>query len=235
MKTQIIIGLLLITGFVVISFLSPFGEVPEESSPKEVALDERIGPTDTVEAADSLLAWKVGMMVYQGRPFSGHIIERHDNNRIKTKTEYVNGKRHGVVMKWYPDGIVMDVRYYTRGAKVGVHTGWWPNGEIKFSYAFKEGLYHGGFREWYDTGQPSKAFYYQDGRETGAQKGWRENGKLYINLVYKNGRRYGIAKQKPCFSIVDGKRKGVGDERFGVFDRTTADDRWVSAERSTDR
>ena len=230
MKTQIIKGTLLTTGFIILIALVSFGDVVEEQPTDTVGIEHQFIPTETVEAQDSLLVWQTGRRVYQGEPFSGNLIERYADSRVKARTDYVNGKRHGIFMQWYPDGIVKEVRYYTGGAKVAVHTGWWPDGEIKFSYAFKDGQYHGDLREWYNGGQPSKAFYYQDGRETGAQKAWRENGKLYINLVYKKGRRYGIAKQKACFAIVDGKRKGVGDERYDVVDSVSADDGRLSVQ-----
>lgn len=228
MKIQIITGTLLVAGFSLIMAFILIDTEPAEETTETSEVAARILPMTTVEASDSLLAWKIGMMTYRNAPFSGVLMERYADGRVKSKTEYVNGKRHGIAMQWYPDGIVKEVRYYTAGAKVGVHTGWWPHGEVRFSYAFKDGVYHGDFREWYESGQPARAFYYQDGRETGAQKAWRENGKLYVNLVYKNGRRYGIAKQKPCFSIVDGRRLGVGDDQYTVFDNNTDDDSGMS-------
>jgi antitoxin component YwqK of YwqJK toxin-antitoxin module len=99
----------------------------------------------------------------------------------------------------WEDGGLKSIRHLdAEGKKVGMHFGWWPNGTLKFQYAFENGLHEGQANEWLSDGSLFRAFNYVDGKESGLQRMWYEGGSLRANYVIKNGRRFGLMGSKPC-------------------------------------
>ena len=89
---------------------------------------------------------------------------------------------------------------YRQGKKIGIHKGYYENGNPKFEYHFIQGEHHGIAKEWYENGQDYKFFHYNMGYEEGSQKAWWENGVIRANYVVKNGRRYGLIGLKLCMN-----------------------------------
>lgn len=112
-----------------------------------------------------------------------------------------NAKWGRPVEKWYSNGQIMERRYYVEGKKVGVHMGWWPNGNKRFEYHYSEDMYHGKVREWYENGQLYKRFHYKDGHEEGFQQMWKPDGRIAANYEVRNGRKYGLTGVKNCTSV----------------------------------
>lgn len=161
--------------------------------------------TPEISANDLSVRFNNGVLWYGNLPFSGVLAESYPNGRLKAKTEYQHGKKHGAERMWYPTGELYWRRNYQNGEKDGVHQGWWPNGQKKFLYHFVNGRYDGDAQEWYANGQLAKSQHFALGVEAGEQKAWRENGKLYVNYVMKNGKRYGLFNSRLCYKVKDGQ------------------------------
>ena len=99
---------------------------------------------------------------------------------------------------WQGGGLKSIRQLDAEGRKVGAHFGWWPNGTLKFQYAFEAGLHAGESNEWLSDGTLFRAFNYVAGKESGLQRMWFEDGTLRANYVVKNGRRFGLIGSKPC-------------------------------------
>ena len=126
----------------------------------------------------------------------------YNKEKIKTRSEYLNGKKEGYYKGWYPDGNKQFERFYKNGQKVGKHIGWYKNNKKKFEIQFNnKGNYNGFVKEWYINGNLSSFFNYLDGKENGSQMMWQPNGKVIANYFTKNGERFGLIGLKKCYSI----------------------------------
>ncbi|MES2003248.1 MAG: hypothetical protein V4450_01910 [Bacteroidota bacterium] len=161
-------------------------------------------PTVTVASTDTALHLNNGVWFYGSQPFSGTIEIKFLNERIRSHQQFLRGREEGRMEAWYEDGSKEALRFYHEGEKVGVHTGWWPNGHLRYAYHFSNGSYEGDFREWYASGKPLKHLIYHNGKEESG-KGWRENGKPYMSFVVKDGRLYGLVNPNLCYSLKNEK------------------------------
>ena len=149
---------------------------------------------------------KNGVLFFKGTPFYGVLHSYDSINETRNVISYLNGKKHGEERKLYSNNKPAEHRTYERGIKVGIHKGWWKNGQQKFEYVFNDqGYYHGKLREWYANGQLFKAFQYENGVEVGSQKMWLSNGNIRANFTVVNGERFGLIGLKKCITINDEK------------------------------
>ncbi|MEK7729718.1 MAG: hypothetical protein AAB354_15030 [candidate division KSB1 bacterium] len=161
--------------------------------------------TRTLAANDPRLRLRNGVLFYDEQSFSGALTEAYASGQLKAKTEYAQGRAHGLSSVWYENGQLLWQRAYRIGKKHGEHKGWWPNGAQKFVFHFAEGEHEGEASEWYANGQLSQRNQYEHGQEIGLQQAWRENGKLYTNYVAKNGKRYGLFNARLCYTVKNGE------------------------------
>ena len=190
-------------------FIFSCSEVVKEEDFGDVTTQQpSIIPAIQVYASNTDIDIKNGILYYKDTPYSGVYIVKFKNDSIKSKSQYLKGKKEGCTNKWYADGKKFEQRYYSNGHKVGVHTGWWNNGAKKFSYHFNDlGQYQGPLTEWYNNGQVFRKFNYVNGRENGAQKAWKANGNIKANYEVVNGERYGLIGLKKCFTVKKGQDK----------------------------
>lgn len=165
-----------------------------------------------VKFGDSSLQLLNGTWYYRNRLFNGVIERYYPDKRLQNRQTYLNGKEEGWFLSYFEDGSKDALRYYHLGEKDSVHRGWWPNGNLRYEYHYKQGLYQGSFREWYASGKPLKQIEYASGKEERGM-GWRENGKLYMNFVVKNNRIYGIINPNLCYSLKNEKGEYVSSSQ----------------------
>jgi antitoxin component YwqK of YwqJK toxin-antitoxin module len=61
---------------------------------------------------------------------------------------FKNGAEDGVWKKFFPNKMPEETRQFDAGKKIGEYLAWWPNGNKKLQYHFKEGEYEGTCYEW---------------------------------------------------------------------------------------
>ncbi len=139
---------------------------------------------------------------YEGRVFSGVVVERFDAIGTVRETEYRNGKPDGVQEERFESTKrLVARREYRQGLSVGVHRGWHLDGARRFHYEFdEEGKSHGEFWEWHVNGKPSLFARFDHGRLEG-KKMWRDDGKIYMNYVFSEERAYGTPGTKLCYQV----------------------------------
>lgn len=107
--------------------------------------------------------------------FSGTISVMYDNDTfLKSKRQYKNGKKNGQ------------------------HEGWWPNGQKKYSFIFKNDMSVGEHFQWHQNGTLFTHKQFKNGLENGEQKAWDNNGDLMYKYIYNDGRKYGIQGSVVC-------------------------------------
>ena len=154
-----------------------------------------------IEASNTDLALKNGVLFYKDNPFTGRITEIDNVNGTKNISNYKTGLKEGLEFKYYDSNQLAESRNYHKGKKIGLHEGFYNNGQKKFSYQYESGVYHGSFKQWYASGQLLKDFNYVKGKEVGSQKMWNFDGTMRANYVVKNGERFGLIGLKKCYSV----------------------------------
>ncbi|WP_298534731.1 hypothetical protein [uncultured Algibacter sp.] len=155
-----------------------------------------------VNVLDINLTLDNGVLFYNKSPFNGIIMSSYDSGVIKSKVEYIEGRKDGSEIQWYENGSKLMERFYAKGFKVGIHKAWWENGNLKFEYHFNnEGKYNGSMKEWYQSGQPLRAFNYKNGKEDGAQRLWKPDGQIKANYQVIKGERFGLIGLKKCYTV----------------------------------
>src|SRR5688572_9228416 len=82
----------------------------------------------TLIITDPSLSFKNGFWYYAENLFSGTIVKHFQDNTTHQSTAYQNGKEHGWQLTFYPGGTLSEKRYFNKGEKDSIHTGWWQNG-----------------------------------------------------------------------------------------------------------
>lgn len=153
-----------------------------------------------VNKSDALLRMQNGIWYYNQTAFTGNIIEFYAIGNLKSKTACLNGKEHGYMESWYPNGKPEEQRMYIHGKKTATHTGWWPNGQKRFERHFENDQYTGVNKEWYESGRLYTVMGYLNNNEIGGA-GWRDNGKCFMNFRIQDGVRYGLVNAELCYSL----------------------------------
>ncbi len=159
-------------------------------------------PTDTVLVSNKKLSFINNFYFFEGKKFSGIVVDSYLNGRIKKQISIYNGMLHGTYKSYYEDGKPWEIRTYKNNLSTGKHYGFWPkSGKLHFEYNYFEEKMEGLQKKWYKSGKPYLSLTYLNDREEGLQQGWRENGKPYLNYVAKEGYRYGLQKAALCYSL----------------------------------
>ena len=96
------------------------------------------------------------------------------------------------------DTFLKSKRQYKDGKKNGQHEGWWPNGQKKYSFIFKNDMSVGEHFQWHQNGTLFTHKQFKNGLEDGEQKAWDNNGDLMYKYIYNDGRKYGIQGSVVC-------------------------------------
>lgn len=127
------------------------------------------------------------------------IITEHELVDGLDVSRYVRSNEYsGAISIMYDDTILKSRRYYSKGKKNGTHEGWWPNGQIKYSFKFKNDMSVGEHLQWHQNGNLFTQKNYKNGLEDGEQKAWDMNGDLMYKYIYNDGRKYGIQGSVVC-------------------------------------
>ena len=166
-------------------------------------------PKTELMAVDKAFAWQQDVLFYNGKPYSGYVLDKYPNGKLAARNGYVNGKLEGIQEKWYENGSKMEVRFYTNNRKNGKHEGWYDNGQKRFEYIIKEDVPVATHREWYANGQLYTLFNYNsEGQPEGTQRMWYVTGQVKSNYIIKDGRRFGFLGAKGCMG--EGEKKATG-------------------------
>ena len=108
-------------------------------------------------------------------PFTGTVVDYHDNGQLKWKWNYRDGKQDGLEESYY------------------------DNGQVRSKGTYKDGK-KDGFREsYYDSGQLRSKGTYKDGKLDGFKESYYRNGKRRLDKTcYKNGRIVYMSRVPYC-------------------------------------
>jgi len=135
---------------------------------------------------------------YQGRLFSGYMIQQEKDGRIVYKLPIINGRENGLALGWYNSGEKLLEQFYVDGKMEGVFKQWWPNGNYRYLFNYKEGQLNGLQTVFFPNGKTRQKSNYLSGKEEGLQQTWDTTGLLVSNYTIKNNKLYGVISVKSC-------------------------------------
>ncbi|GAB2816161.1 toxin-antitoxin system YwqK family antitoxin [Ferruginibacter profundus] len=157
-----------------------------------------------LNTTDTGIKNKNGIIYFNQQVFSGVLYSLYPaTTDTATKASYLNGKEHGIWVKYYPGGKLQEQREFNNGRKTGTLFTWWPSGHKQMYCLLKDDEYEGVSREWTDSGVLVKEMNYHKGQEEGSQRWWYDNGKVRANYIIIRGRRYGLLGTKHCTNVSD--------------------------------
>lgn len=148
---------------------------------------------------------KTSMWKLEGQCYSGYVISRFENGRLKQRFGVFEGKKHHQALDWYPDGGLKSLSNYHLG-KLHGEKKMWSNGPghiLLSQLHYQLGKAHGTQKKWYPNGKIFKILNMNMGREEGLQRAFRQNGDLFANYEVRNGRNFGLKRASLCFSLVE--------------------------------
>lgn len=157
-----------------------------------------------VSSGDSKLSYDKSVLLYDRTPLTGSvfILDKSDTVGIDI---FENGLQQGRSIRLLNHRVIEE-RWYQQGNRVGIHRGWYANGNLKFQYDYDNDMMHGEARDWYVNGKPYKLMHYEKGYEAGMQTMWKRDGKLAMNYFARDGRNYGLTGVKSCENLWDSVR-----------------------------
>lgn len=139
-----------------------------------------------------------------GKKYDGFLYQLNTNGKDTLSIEsFKNGLLSGISKKWFPNGQLMEERYFLNGKKNGLQVAYWENGNKRFEFMAQNDAYEGELKEWSISGHLYHLGNYVNGQEEGTQRMWYENGKLRANYVIVQGKRYGLLGTKNCKNVSD--------------------------------
>jgi antitoxin component YwqK of YwqJK toxin-antitoxin module len=157
-------------------------------------------PNVLVKNFDSFLKKENGSWVYQGKIFSGFMIQVEKDNRLVYHLPIIDGKENGLAKGWYNTGEKLMERIFVDGKKEGEFKQWWPNGNLRYLYQYKNDQLDGTQVVYFPNGKKRQVSHYAAGKEEGLQSVWNEEDILISNYTIKNEKLYGVITVKSCIS-----------------------------------
>jgi len=120
-------------------------------------------------------------------PENGLFVDHFENEKLKEKGNYKNGKKEGLWETWFENGQKEDSAFYKEDNLSGTRIMWHPNGRQQLeSYWGKPDNRIGKWTRYYVSGQIESITHFNDNGElNGESLQYFENGKLQRKTVYE--------------------------------------------------
>jgi antitoxin component YwqK of YwqJK toxin-antitoxin module len=119
-------------------------------------------------------------------------IEYYDKlDCIHKYLQYDNGKLHGVIKSYHPNGKPFVEQMYENNKKNGYYKDHDKNGILRTETFFKNNELHGSYKSYTKNGALYTHYFYKNDKPNGEYKKFYKSGKLKIICNFKNGKLYG--------------------------------------------
>jgi antitoxin component YwqK of YwqJK toxin-antitoxin module len=157
-------------------------------------------PTVLIKNFDPLLRKVEQIWLYKSQPFSGFMVEI-EHNKILYKLPIIYGKENGLAIGWYNTGEKLMERFFVNGKKESAFRQWWPNGNLRYLFNFKNDVYNGKQQVFFPDGSEREESNYTMGKLDGQQKVWNEEHEIISNYTIRSGKIYGLRAVKSCMPV----------------------------------
>ena len=126
--------------------------------------------------------------IYVNSRKNGLWIKYWPNGNPKSEIKYKNGRSFGDYITFFQNGNIEEKGEMNGGLMQGGYKLYWPNGKIRQEKKFNlYGNPEGDVSFYYENGQPELKFEVIDGKENGDAVWFYENGDVKKEVIYNNG------------------------------------------------
>lgn len=139
----------------------------------------------------SLVSRSNDMMFASGAvdPFTGAVVEYYQNGQLKSKTQVIAGKLHGVSYGYFTNGQMQVEEFFTNGVSHGVRKKWHMDGQLLSQGEIIGGQFHGPFRKYHPNGKLAQEVMLSNGIPHGISRSWDTNGTVINTVEMRNGQK----------------------------------------------
>ena len=123
----------------------------------------------------------------RAEPFTGAVIERYANGRLKSKSEITRGRLNGLSEGWHTNGVRQIRETFSNGMSHGRRLKWYSSGVIESESQLAAGRLHGAFRRWNTDGSLAEEMAMRDGRPDGVSLSFHRNGSIKVRAQFAQG------------------------------------------------
>lgn len=121
-------------------------------------------------------------------PFTGTVVDYHDNGQLEWRTHFKDGKLHGLAEAYDEDGNPTTIDVWKDGKPLkGTFYAYYENGQLRVKGNYKDGEFDGLLEECYENGQLFYKTNYKDGEFDGLHERYYKNGQLWNKENFKDG------------------------------------------------
>ncbi len=130
-------------------------------------------------------------ITYIGKTGAYTLETHHQNKKIESRTQYVNGVKHGKYEYFDFYGNKITTGAYLNGIVDGEFVWYYPNGTVSSKITYLNGKKHGDYVSYYENGQVKSETHYDNGLENGVWKKYYDDGTLESTAEYKDDEFHG--------------------------------------------
>jgi antitoxin component YwqK of YwqJK toxin-antitoxin module len=129
--------------------------------------------------------WKKGSTFWGGDA----TLDPNEGKGLRYEFHYKDGKRaDGVSKGWFPSGQLKHQWTWKNNEMNGLWIRWHRNGQIYKKITYKNGEKDGLWTNWYRHGQIRDEGIWKNGKKDGLWTFWYEGGNKWKEVTYKNGK-----------------------------------------------
>ena len=126
----------------------------------------------------------VELTAFEGKPFTGFVIENYPNGKPKLWKTIKDGITNGQWQEWLENGNLRYNAYWKDGKGHGLWQYFHDNGKLKYEESYIMDIPNGISRQYYDNGQLKADFFWLQGKKQGIWTYYTETGVLLKTEIY---------------------------------------------------
>ena len=119
--------------------------------------------------------------------WNGKLYTWGDNDQLRRKGVYVNGKKEGDWREWYPNSQLLTQGVYANNKGDAEWRWWYENGQLWEKGVYVNDKQEGLWQWWYNNSLMYQRGVYANGEREGVWRKWNENGTYLGADVYHTG------------------------------------------------
>ncbi len=104
-----------------------------------------------------------------------------------SEEEYLNDKKNGISVKFYPDSTIAEKISYINDSKEGEWLKYYPDGSVNLRTNYTDNMLNGDFEAYFENGKPEMIGRYKDDLRDGTWTIYFKDGRVRFKIEYTLG------------------------------------------------
>jgi antitoxin component YwqK of YwqJK toxin-antitoxin module len=162
-----------------------------------------------------------GSYVDQKKEGKWQFFSSDDKGYLISEESYINNRRNGLSVKFFPDSAIAEKVTYVNDVKEGEWIQYYPSGAVRLKSNFLNGKINGSFEIWFENGAIEYSGNYKNDSRDGKWVIYNNNGSIKYKLEYFSGitkdRQMAIDESDFLDSLENNRGKIADPEKTGVI------------------